>query len=805
MSSSPEATSAMTPEKDATPEELRGLTPDAIEEFRQAEKQAVLRAVTGVTDPAERIRLENQTMAEVAMSHPEYLEKHGVAVDNPRYTAYLDHLKENSFRAMPDSVWYSGLEHGQTVEPDAPEPVSGRSRAEEKFEQFRTALVGPAAAPNTEPVHIITSATPAVENTEPAAPQSTTEVSPTTPTEHKPLLDRIYDELEHNTNGDTLVFRTALETLKTQRAELAVLAAKEAAKPFSFRRKRYEAAREAYDAKVINVGQHVDQYLSKQREKDGSEARTLDERRADALYYLVGEQNRLRDMSREKFESTRTSAFINWFREGNVMTRLGKGALIAAPIAAVGILTAPVTAVGAGVLAGGVGAARFMRGAAASDNRKNAFKELTDDERRTLTHTMMTEVERDKFAPKRDNEDVHRTSFNAAAAEAGNLFDRQKSKEQKQRRKAVAWGLGSVAAGSAAPWLLGELAERLSDADVRGPSVARPTIETPEPTPEPPEVTPPTVETPEPGVDTPKPGVDVKPTIPEYDFSDAAETLTSREGAYQTFNELNLPLDQAEKHELLHLVGPRLVEMGLAYPAPELGGYGLNMTPDGRMPEEALRYIVDTAREHGYLPGVVDAASAAAETVGEATADTTHSLSGIEDVRDAVTDTIDKGLTSFDEQTGLSELVTDRIDDFQRLENTFPDITGPETIDESTIPSIAPVAVGVGLLGVPVAAGALSARKGAGEASVQQGAEATKAYAPDAAKLKDLGVTKDQWAAFVRDIAPTMRNLKYADGTPVAERVGLRGWKFNTSKSGEVHPLIEQALTTAAAKRGWKK
>lgn len=91
--------------------------------------------------------------------------------------------------------------------------------------------------------------------------------------------------------------------------------------------------------------------------------------------------------------------------------------------------------------------------------------------------------------------------------------------------------------------------------------------------------------------------------------------ITRGEGWYQTFKELGIP--PAQRDDLLKLVGPRLVDEGIGYKAPELGGYGINMTPDGHMPPEVVGTILQTAHEHG-IPTRFDAQLNAVDNLGDA-------------------------------------------------------------------------------------------------------------------------------------------------------------------------------------------
>ena len=101
-----------------------------------------------------------------------------------------------------------------------------------------------------------------------------------------------------------------------------------------------------------------------------------------------------------------------------------------------------------------------------------------------------------------------------------------------------------------------------------------------------------------------KPGTGTTETPAEQVHSVEAETIKAGEGWYQTFKEMGVPKEHW--NELLNKAGPGLVDMGIGYPDSDIGGYGIYMTSDGQMPQEALDYINNVATQEGYL----DASSA---------------------------------------------------------------------------------------------------------------------------------------------------------------------------------------------------
>lgn len=97
------------------------------------------------------------------------------------------------------------------------------------------------------------------------------------------------------------------------------------------------------------------------------------------------------------------------------------------------------------------------------------------------------------------------------------------------------------------------------------------------------------------------------PEMPGKTFDPAqfveASTVEMKEGWYSTFNQLGIT-DPGEQYAMLHneSLMNQLKDMGLAYRdnRPEIGGWGMNMTPDGKLPPEALKTIRDMAYQSHY-------------------------------------------------------------------------------------------------------------------------------------------------------------------------------------------------------------
>jgi len=98
---------------------------------------------------------------------------------------------------------------------------------------------------------------------------------------------------------------------------------------------------------------------------------------------------------------------------------------------------------------------------------------------------------------------------------------------------------------------------------------------------------------------TPEPKL--PPKVIEHDFAPSAQTIDLGEGWLQTFNEAGIT-NVNEQYALLNnqALMQELANKGLAYRDANIGGWGINMTADGKMPADALKLITDFANRDGY-------------------------------------------------------------------------------------------------------------------------------------------------------------------------------------------------------------
>ena len=299
------------------------------------------------------------------------------------------------------------------------------------------------------------------------------------------------------------------------RSELATLSAKRQGFIAGRGGEQYADALSAYNEKVVALGK-----LELQEELS-NELLTDTDKNALAVSFIFGEQQRLREQTKEKLAGTPVGKFVEFMNRGNKVVRLAKGVGLgvaaAGAGAAIGALAgvAGVAALGAGVAAGATAAVRFGRGFARADAKYGrGLQDLTD------THAVEAQ------ATVTANE-TRLESINQYFTET---LEKDTKNEQSKRRKAVAWGLGGIALGTAA----GVAVQFIADANVFDGKLNRPggIYEAPAPAaPEAPEV--PEVEAP------PVEEAPAEPPVPEI-VADPNFAIEGGEGGIHFFQSLGL-------------------------------------------------------------------------------------------------------------------------------------------------------------------------------------------------------------------------------------------------------------------------
>lgn len=330
----------------------------------------------------------------------EHLEKLGLTPETPGYDEVWQLSRDGSIDKISDDAWNT-----QRTNADGTTGLSGR-------EMMKRRAVDLVATERSKP-----------EATAPTTP----EPAPTTPeaaATPRPEHPKLIDAREKNPE-----LKAAIEELNELRAKLAKLAAKQLGKPIALTGK-YNNARSEYNDAL--------QYVGKFEEKIRVAAmpdRSDQDKNVDFVQYIMAEQTKLRDLTREAFANTKVSKFIEWFNRGGRVKRILKGVAVGAIVAVPGALIAPVGIAGAGALvAGGAVATRFTRNYARHDTERGVSSAEEG-------------INQDEFIQHLETEGG---TVENAVAYVDKKFDDERKTQQRRRLGAAAWGLTGVVIGAAA-------------------------------------------------------------------------------------------------------------------------------------------------------------------------------------------------------------------------------------------------------------------------------------------------------------------------------------------------------------------
>jgi hypothetical protein len=258
-----------------------------------------------------------------------------------------------------------------------------------------------------------------------------------------------------------------------------------------------------------------------------------------------------------------------------------KGKRIAITIGAAGVVGAVgLVAGGALGVAGAVGLAGAKVGKAYLQQRSKLYEEKRDES---------------MPGPDRAVSVANgKVSTNMTAAErvfAGRKYDqakREKAIKDADRNKKLAVGVAAVSAVLLGAGVAGKIAEHADDIQKFWSKPLMPNIPT-------------EVGNADGDWVTQRPEVQPTGASLESITSTAAETINFGEGWLQTFAEAGIT-DPAQQYALLNnqALMQELANKGLAYQDANIGGWGITMTPDQKMPADALSLIRDYANRSGY-------------------------------------------------------------------------------------------------------------------------------------------------------------------------------------------------------------
>ena len=214
--------------------------------------------------------------------------------------------------------------------------------------------------------------------------------------------------------------------LASARSEWAKLSSKRQRRTFDRRIEGYNDAKNRYNQLVQERGRAL-------LADELAQTENATEKNALVIAYLANEQNELRELVKHESDMKFPVRFANWMNRGSRKARLAKGLAIGLAAGLGGSLLAG--AAGVGVLAGSaVVASRFVRGYTA---RHTEGMGKLDVEKATKDASYRTRM-------------YDGDEFENSASIFESYFENDSKKEQKKRRTAVAWGVGSIAVGALA-------------------------------------------------------------------------------------------------------------------------------------------------------------------------------------------------------------------------------------------------------------------------------------------------------------------------------------------------------------------
>jgi len=376
-----------------------------------------------------------------------------------------------------------------------------------------------------------------------------------------------------------------LSDVHKSRENWARAASKRLGRAFSIKDSKRATLKEEYNTAVQSLGKLE---LRSVLEDDTV---SVNDKKVEVLKYLFAEQKKLREQTLENLKGTKVSKFVEWMNRGKFATRVAKGIGIGVVAGVAGSVAAG--AVGAGIVAAGaVGASRFVKGYASKDKHRGSKmpdkldevdSQNSDDTKIVLKHLAAS-----------DSSNI----LESASEKVNSFFEDDVKDEQKERRKSLAWGMGSIAVGAGAGYLLSNTSV-LNDAKdaihdkisswVNGASgdggKPQGTVTQPGESGGGGDGTP----------NHPDGGSNHHNVINLHEVSQDARWVDPGEGWYQTFNELGIPQDNWQ--DVLQDAGPKLHEQGWAYRMPD-GQWGISQP--GRLPDSALRVIAESSKDNGY-------------------------------------------------------------------------------------------------------------------------------------------------------------------------------------------------------------
>jgi hypothetical protein len=271
-------------------------------------------------------------------------------------------------------------------------------------------------------------------------------------------------ESDSEQEADSLSVEELRRKLNEAREGWATIAAKRQGRVLGKGSKDYDALRDNYYTSVQQMAiADLEEQLQEIENSAVDDEEKNTQKNAKVIGYLFDEQKKLRELTTEKLQKTNISKFINWFNKRHFATKvaLGVGTGVVAGVGGAFIAGAAGAAtIGAAVGAGASAATRFFRGLAMKEKDQRGMK--------TAEESLIDE-DGDQLEIYGDDDNAQSVGdrIKVIADIYNHDFEEDTKLEQKKRRKAVYWGLGTVAAGTALGYGIHEAAERIGDWDLQ--------------------------------------------------------------------------------------------------------------------------------------------------------------------------------------------------------------------------------------------------------------------------------------------------------------------------------------------------
>lgn len=408
-------------------------------------------------------------------------------------------------------------------------------------------------------------------------------------------IERSWDEA-HAMNQE---FTDSYKALDEARKLWAAASAKRQGRVLG-KAKDHTVLEDAYTAKLREFG-----VIQLQNEIANDDDDTT--KNAKVIGYLFNEQKKLRELTTEKLKGTKVGKFVEFMNRGRLATRIAKGVGLGLAVGATGgFALGAVGAAGAGAAA--IGFSRFVKGYASNDKHRGM---------RTAEESFI-DSDGNRVYLEDDAGTTIESKFDTAARIYDEDFEKDTKREQIKRRKALAWGIGSVAIGTSVGYLVSnfdEVSDKMGDTKARLDNWLNDTPNDNAPT-QPngagivdhdhdgiPDGKDPIIDSDGDGIADAHDAHPHNPNLPSHNdgndiltnLSHNARWVEPSEGWYQTFNELGIPQDNWQ--DVLQDAGPKLHEQGWAYRMPD-GQWGISQP--GRLPDSALRIIAESSKDNGY-------------------------------------------------------------------------------------------------------------------------------------------------------------------------------------------------------------